>query len=415
MINASGINKTGINAAAGPAAPSDNLFAKSLQAGPQVSSPVYDQTPGENVRESARVYGTANTATEIDLIRDSAIVTGNHTVPLSRGLVVRVTASITDSVIDLRTTLPTVRDGVVGTDYTYQATIRTEDVLDSAVVTGDVESLTPSLDLVDAALVTSSASYNITARYIVRDAARISSQPSFAGALVVRDSFVGTSTSYEARTARYVVRDTSLITGTDANDLPQDLLVDVLETAVVLGYATNRLTARLDVHDAAYATDSMDSRDGLEGTDGLPADTVWTTNISSWGMSRHSGTGITQRGTRFAVSPAGLYELGEGYASAAVDTGYLNFGSKALKHVSTVYLEGERAGDLVLTVTADRNGTRASNSYIPIARDHIDSRSVRIDIGRGYRSTYYKLHIQTVGQAELFGGRLLVANTQRRI
>ena len=392
MINASGINTTAINAPA-------------TQGGAGAII--------ELVRESAHVYGIANTATEIDLIRDSAIVTDDYDLVYTQ--VVRDGAVATDSHDIIRTARLTLSESAVVTSTTYEQTIVTWDVSETAVVLGAAESVTPDIDVLEVAVVTGDASYSLTVRYVVRETAQLSDAASYGGTTAVTDSLVASDTAYPRTIVRYVVRDSALILGFDANDLAQDLLIDVLETAVALGYATNRLIARLDVHDTAYTSDSMVSWDGLEGTSGLPADSVWTASVASWGMSRHSGDNITQRGTRFAVSPDGLFEIGADYSNAEVDTGFMGLGTKALKHVSTIYLQGSRDGDLVVAVTADRNNVRAINSYTPIARAHEDSRSVRVDIGRGYRSTYYKLQIQTTGRVELFGGGLLVANTQRRI
>ena len=307
MINASGINTTAINAPA-------------TQGGAGAII--------ELVRESAHVYGIANTATEIDLIRDSAIVTDDYDLVYTQ--VVRDGAVVTDSHDIIRTARLTLSESAVVTSTTYEQTIVTWDVSETAVVLGAAESVTPDIDVLEVAVVTGDASYSLTVRYVVRETAQLSDAASYGGTTAVTDSLVASDTAYPRTIVRYVVRDSALILGFDANDLAQDLLIDVLETAVALGYATNRLIARLDVHDTAYTSDSMVSWDGLEGTSGLPADSVWTASVASWGMSRHSGDNITQRGTRFAVSPDGLFEIGADYSNAEVDTGFMGLGTKAL-------------------------------------------------------------------------------------
>jgi hypothetical protein len=408
MINSSGINTAAVNASAAAAAGPLDIRETAVITGNELIGDRADVTDRFVGRGDAffgeRVYVT-----------DSAVITGDYVPPLTRGLTARATGLISNTFDIVRLAPLNVRDPAVILDASYTQRVVHVDLTDTAVILGAAEENTGAFDVLETAVITGATSYQVTARYTVRDSAQITDRPFLGGLLAVTDTAVVTGTATPLRTARYVVRETALITGTDANDLPQDLRVDITESAVVLGYASSRLTARLDIRDDAYASDNMASSDGLAGVGGLPADTVWTTNISSWGMSRHSGTGITQRGVRFAVSPAGLYEIGAEYASAELDTGFMSFGSKALKHVSAVYIRGERDGEMIISVTADRNGQRATHSYEPIARDHSDSRTVRADIGRGYRSTYYKLHIQTAGRAEIFGGGLLVATTQRRI
>jgi len=386
----------------------------------------------EDVRETAVVTSITHSAEFVDVrdslvgtsaawpyvyredIAETAVVTGDNIV-IVRWMTVRSTGVVTSSHDTIRLAPVNIRDDLLGTDRTYLQTIATEDVTDSAVVTGDAESLTPDIDVLETAVVTGEASYSLTVRYVVRDSAVITDATSTGGAVDVFDTAVATGGATPYRIARYVVSETAVIVGADDLGLAQELVLDVRDSAIVIGYADNRLDARLDIREIAYLSDNMVSSDGLVGVDGLPVDSVWTASVYSWGMSRHSGTGITQRGTRFAVSPDGLYELGTGYSIAEVDTGFMGLGTKALKHVSSIYLQGSRDGDMTVTVTADRNGARAVHSYTPIDRAHGDSRSVRVDIGRGYRSTYYKLHIQTTARFELFGGGLLVAPTQRRI
>ncbi|RLB67184.1 MAG: hypothetical protein DRH08_04315 [Deltaproteobacteria bacterium] len=300
-------------------------------------------------------------------------------------------------------------------DATYVQVIQTQDVAETAVIVSSATPGVPGVDVRDDAVIVSNIDNLLTARYTVRDSAVVQGYATTSAALDVRDSFVGDVTTTIRTIGRVDVTDTAVITGTPQFAASASRAVDVLESAVIVGYTSNRLAARLVAHEEAFLSDNIVGTGGVLGDSGYLVGTVWTASIHSWGMSRHSGDGITQRGTRFAVSPAGLFEIGVSYSDALLDTGHLDLKTKALKHVPTVYLQGSHDGDMIVTVSADRNGARAVHSYTPVARPHGSSRSIRVDIGRGFRSTYYKLQIATTGRTELFGGGVLVARTERRI
>lgn len=195
--------------------------------------------------------------------------------------------------------------------------------------------------------------------------------------------------------------------------------LDVQEAASLNDLLSDLLVAREDLADEAYFdTEFVAVGGSAGGVESFDLDGVWTANINTWAMSRHTGVGATSRDSRYGVSPDGLYEVDPAsYSNSSITTGDTDFGFKNLKRATYMYIHGQHDGDITVSVLADCRGARRKETYTPMARQHTDARALRVSFGRGYNSNRYKFTLNTVGSAELYECEVLIEASQdsRRI
>ncbi|MGC1549371.1 MAG: hypothetical protein WA777_12650 [Rhodanobacter sp.] len=107
----------------------------------------------------------------------------------------------------------------------------------------------------------------------------------------------------------------------------------------------------------------------------------------------------TLAGQFLGASATGIYQMGaptdNGAAiRSAVQTGLLNFGSGKLKRVDRAYLGGNAEGDLFLRVRATTfQGQLVEQTYRMVPPHPGERRAHRVDIGRGFRSEYWRFEL----------------------
>lgn len=325
-------------------------------------------------------------------------------------------AVVTDSVDGDRTSTIDIVDPAEFSDLLEATRQVVVDVTDSAVVVSYSDQSEPAGTVYETAVVSDNTTVSRVANLLVTDSAVLSDETFTSTVADLAESAVVTSSATPLRSSYIDLTDSAVVTG--AADLAGSGLqsLDLVDTAVVEDSTVNQLVAKYDVVEEAFLDSSMVSAEGLAGIDGYDADSVWTASVASWGMSRHSGDGITQRSGVYAVSPSGLYSVGSTGHAASLQTGTTDFGSKVEKRMSHLYVQGERSGTLTLTVTADFVGAAQTESYTPITgTDQTSARNARFDVGRGFKSVYYGITIATTDDAELYGMEALVEPMRRRV
>lgn len=130
---------------------------------------------------------------------------------------------------------------------------------------------------------------------------------------------------------------------------------------------------------------------------------VWTLHMDSMGSTRYEGydfnSFMTIDGKTYGVNATGIHRL-EGTTDdgapipASVDFGSLSFGSNNRKSLPYVYVGMSSSGKTVLKIESD------GGTYYYTARDSTElMKTHRFEPGRGLRSTFYGLSLQTDGEA----------------
>lgn len=131
---------------------------------------------------------------------------------------------------------------------------------------------------------------------------------------------------------------------------------------------------------------------------------TWVLNAKNMGSTRYTNFGFNSYakvGTKFyGLRSDGLYKLdgptdaGTAIASK-INLGKTDFGSSLLKSLVNCYIGSASNGAMVLKVVAD------GNTYYYTARDTSTTlQTQRIDVGRGFRASYFELELQnTAGGA----------------
>lgn len=226
---------------------------------------------------------------------------------------------------------------------------------------------------------------------------------------------------------------------------------NVSETAVVLGTATARLTARVNSREVALlstlVTPDVSYRNVLRETARISAAVsmalqaggvlldrayiygtavppsygrAYTCSIVTWGMSTFSNYAFTSIAGKFG-SGNNLWRLdASNDAGTPIDThillGVKDLGGAQMKRVSALYAAGYSDAPLSVTVTADLNGQKESYDYDLELRDQSDYRNNRTLIGKGLRGRYIQFKISAMDvKYKLLAADIDIAVSQRRI
>jgi hypothetical protein len=333
---------------------------------------------------------------------------------------VRDTAVVISSANTLLVAKQTTRDAAIITSAVISAVFIREDAADAvaAVITSAVDIDSIITVVRDPAIITSAVATTLrTSRLTVRDTAIIASGVSAdATVLIARDSVAAVIVS-NASPVGYLYEiardaDAAVVTSAAVDLLTGGLVVR--DAFVGVSRALPFSLIRSDIREQAYLA-SWVSLEGGSYAGGWATSDVWTANVDTWGMSRYISTGITNQGTRWAVSDGGLFEVGATDEDLLLKTGFMDFKSPVKKRISNVYLMGVHDNPLSVTATAEVKGTRATHNYITKVDNAAEGTTVRADLGKGFNSTFYQFQIGSVGRANLFGGEALMADTRRKI
>ena len=209
---------------------------------------------------------------------------------------------------------------------------------------------------------------------------------------VTRESFKVADSVYIRLDSRATIRDRFGISSTALPDLSNNVFYrDRFGISVSAFVESSALKV---VSDLFAAT----SRAMPERNDPLSA---WTTDLRSWGMSRYLNLPVREFvGVQYGFGPGGVY-TGRGTVSTGrIETGYLldrNAEAQAPvrqeKHLNYVYVYGASLGKLLLSVRAENAfGQQQVFSY-ESARFSSTPSAVRIQTGRGIRSTWLSFSI----------------------
>ena len=126
------------------------------------------------------------------------------------------------------------------------------------------------------------------------------------------------------------------------------------------------------------------------------------------------------RGILYLACADGLYALdaAEDETGAVVwtlATGYSNLGDDRIKRIRDINVQGRTEGDLTLTVTTGRSGTKRDDSFriLPALTRHAYRDGV-IKIGRGLQSVYWGFTLNGEGPTEINEVRLAIEPLGRR-
>jgi len=387
-INSGPINGQAINAAAGGVSNPTEDVADVIEGIDSLEIVVF-----QTVIEVAELGDAVDTSTtQLNLVEE-AIIT-DAAVP-------QVTGKVTsEEVAELN-------DATESTVYVQQDVAEVGDLADAVDPPPPAEILAESAELNDATVGGVTRELNVAE---VADLADAVYAPVYEDVADVADLADAVSTSNAE--ALYLAEVADLADGVV---VAGDLITDIAEVGELNDVLTFNRTSRIDANEAADLDDWYAASAGAVGDSGYGLDDVWTANLSSWAMSRYSGLDIDQRDSRYAVSASGLYEVSVSYAAARIETGTMLFGTSETKRLSNVYVYGEHDGTMTLDITGDVRGAQATNTYTPMARNQSDPKAIRVSIGKGYSSNYYKVTVNTTGRAELFNMGLPIAESQRRI
>jgi hypothetical protein len=348
-----------------------------------------------------------------------AIITSAVSSIVVRSVLRDTAAKITSTGGDVLTAKQTERNTAVIVSAVTGTVYVTEDTRDAnaAVIVSAVDIDNASIVVRDAAVITSAMNTLLTTQLTVRDTAVIvSGFPSGASVLIVRDPVpaVGTSTATPVGLRYLTARDdTAAVITSDVVDLASGVLV-VRDSFVGFSRALPFSLRRCDVREQAYLASWAYPVGGTYAGGWADSD-VWTANVGVWGMSRYADTGITDQGTRYAVSDGGLFEVGDVDENLMLKTGGIDFDTPIKKRVRNVYVMGQHDVPLTVTVTAEVKGTRATHAYTTKADNAAEGTTVRADLGKGFNSSFYQFQIDSTGKANLFGGKAHVNSTRRAI
>jgi hypothetical protein len=319
-------------------------------------------------------------------------------------VVVRDTAVLSDS-IELLPYINSVLDSAVLSDsVAFEATAST-DVVDAAVLNDTFEMSLGSNNVLDTAVLNDTVSQTLRAVTLVADTARLGDSAVSGRVDDVLDSAVLNDTFSVMANFVYDAVDAAVLN--DSAVLKSEMLVDIRDLVSANDAVYENVIAGNDAVAYAYLNDRLTTQ--------TTQDDCWSSEVSGWAMSRHTGNDITARTDRFAVSPTGLWEVGDTGGASKIVTGEFNFGSSRKKRVDCLWARGMYEGALNVSVSAEVNGRRETYEYTAKPDITDNPTVVRVNFGRGFNSMFYQFTLAPTGQSTLFGCDANAKAMRRRI
>jgi hypothetical protein len=373
----------------------------------------------------------ASTVTVLNTFFDDAAVITNPTPTLSIAFDVTDSAAITNPEPTFVTSFDVVDAAVITsiltggttrttnvvdsgrlTDNSYTSRLATTDVLETAIL-DDIVSFGPrTLDVLETAVITNIITPTVSRIQDVLDTAVLNDAVYLGLGVDVLDTAVLNDIATPSRSVTVDVLETAVLN--DIVTISGTLIEDVLETGAITSILSSVLTAVTDVLEEGFISSEVyDYSTNLSGV--TTGGVVWTANTVNWAMSRYTNLFLTGIAGNFAVSADGLFNKSEDYADAVIEPGRLMFDSPRLKSVDWVYAIVENVLPLQMEVTADVDGEAETYIYGQMERGASSPRSVRFELGQGFRSTYYKLKFLSTGYVKMYNCVPVVNGLSRSI
>ena len=275
---------------------------------------------------------------------------------------------------------------------------------EAAVITSNVELSTPTADVTDTAVITSTVTPSTSGVLDVLETAVITSNVSTGQYEEITDSAVITSAVSIDATGTLDVTESAVITGNVV--LESTNILDITEAAVISSTVTQRADVVTDIVEEGFISSEVYISAHAD---------VWTANTINWAMSTHTGLTMTGSAGDYAVSEDGLFSKATTYADMNMSTGRSSLGTDMLKNMPYSYVYAEHRAPMDILITADADGIEHTETYEQMARDSSDTRALRCTFGRGFRSSYYKLNFTSSGYAQVRSCVPIVSELGRRI
>lgn len=320
---------------------------------------------------------------------------------------VRDSAVIMDSTALVATRSADLTEGLNVSDYAGPSLTVTIDVLESAIVLDTVAQSNPYTLVSEAIVVSDSQTTYRNSVHSVLESLQVNDYVATGKSQDVTDSAVVFDTVESTASLATTLVDSLVVQ--DYVSLTESHFVDITETFTAADLATTVLIANTVVVEQAYI--SGESYIPVVTTDSL----VMTANTVGWAMSQYTNAPFVGKAGTYAITNDGLFVASEEYADSVLETGTTTFGTSHLKTLQYAYVDSAHENPLNLTVTADVNGEESSFEYTQMARDASDTRNVRCQFGRGFRSTYFKLRLEGEGYVQTNGCTPVVEKLGRRV
>lgn len=242
----------------------------------------------------------------------------------------------------------------------------------------------------EVAIFSSGATPEVTADQVVHEVLLVGDLLSASATYTIQET-AGFAAGSLSATTTTVITEQAPITSTVVPEATETALVD--ETAALSSTTDTSSTVSVVAHEQAFLWADV----GAYGAEDV---SVWTANTVGWAMSTYAGVAMSGKASGWATVGGNLSRE-SGFANARIETGDESFGQPAMKSIRTVYAYGEHALPLSLTVTADVRGATGTHTYPQKSRLATDKRAVRFELGRGFRSTNFKLVLVSEGYAQV--------------
>jgi hypothetical protein len=356
-----------------------------------------------DVTETAVITNPEPTIVRVMGIPETAVITNPEPIQVLSDLVTE-TAVIFDSAYAATTRTQDVEETAAITSAVSMTSTEAVDVTETAVITSNVTQSDPTADITETAVITSAVTFAADGVLDVTDTAVITSSVDPLLSELVSETAVITSAVSEDTTAVLDIVETAVIIS-NTTSVGGIQRYDVTETAVITSEATPRSDVVTDIVEEGFISSAV----VVDGDD------VWTANTITWAMSTYTGLSMTGATDTYAVSADGLFVKATSYADMNISTGHESMGSTELKAVPYAYTYAEHDSPLNIAVTADVRGNETTEEYRQMSRDADDTRAVRCTLGRGFRSSYYKLNFTSSGYAQIRKCVPVVDDLTRRI
>lgn len=287
---------------------------------------------------------------------------------------------------------------------------------DSATTTDAVSAAVGAAALIDAATIADSASGVLAVQATLADTATLADALGYGWlASPLTDGVVFASASSGGLALAAVgLADVAILTDALSGVMAYSMtLVDVVSASDALAAPTFALIA-IPLLNTVRAVDALV----------VTGQQVTVINAATGAVSAYDlpveVRGLGQlRGTLYLACADGLYALdaAEDETGAVVwtlATGFSNLGDDRIKRIRDVNVQGRTEGDLTLTATTGRAGTKRDDTFRLPARLRVAYRDGVVKIGRGLQSVYWGLTLRGEGPAELNELRLAVEPLSRR-
>lgn len=143
---------------------------------------------------------------------------------------------------------------------------------------------------------------------------------------------------------------------------------------------------------------------------------AFTADMRSFALSRYEDFPAQTMAGGLIGGHKGLWAKSDVDVEARIETGELDFASGRRKTVPWLYVHGKEHAGFKLHVTADTvPGKRVTTAYKPLQRNTDDYRPARVQVGKGYYSSYYKVTFECEAAFEVSHIEAVLAMSRRRV